>query len=77
MNKKGIDAVVDRIELYMSSKIHSPHCLMELSTSEVKSLHNNMITLRGLSFESKTKNGPKISTYEDVNVGKGVHLLER
>ena len=61
----------------MSSKVHLPYCLMELSTGEVKSLHNNMITLGGLSFESKIKNGPKISTYEDVNFGKGVHLTER
>ena len=71
-----MDAVVDCIELYMPSKVNSPHYLMELSTSEVKSLENNMITLGGLSFESKTKKGQKISTYEDVNVGKGVHLKE-
>ena len=72
-----MDEVLDHLKSYMTSKVQSPHCLMELSTSEVKCLHNNMIILEGLSFESNLKNGSNISTYENINFGKGVHLTER
>ena len=61
----------------MTSKVNSPHCLMELSTKEVKKLEYNMIILGGLAFKCKTKKGPMIATYEHIKLGKGVHLIDR
>ena len=72
-----MDAVVKRIESIVNSKVDSPHCLIELSTSEVKTMERNMIIVGGLSFMKETKKGPMISTYDDTNVDKSVHLTER
>ena len=72
-----MDAVVKRIESIMNSKADSPHCIMELSTSEVKTMERNIIIAGGFSFMQETKKGPMISTYDDINVGKNVHLTER
>ena len=69
--------VVERIKAIINGKANSPHCLMEMSKSEVKVLEKNMITLGGLSYERKSKKGPMISTYENIHFGRGVHLIER
>ena len=61
----------------MNSKTSSLHCLVELSRIEAKVLQNNIITLGGLSYESRSKKAPKISSYEDIKFGKGMHLIER
>ena len=33
-----------------------------------------MIIVHGLSFMQETKKGPMISTYDDINVGKGASI---
>ena len=72
-----MDEVIERIKAIMNSKLDSPHCLMEMSTSEVKVLEKNMITLGGLSYERTNKKGHIISTYENIHFGEGVHVIER
>ena len=65
--KKCISAII-RDTFFSESK--SPHCLIELSVTELKLFEDNSLILKGLTLDYDQKSKLNLPSYKEVRYGK-------